>query len=74
MIFVVASDVCSSDLALLGNNVRPARRQTRRSPNERTNRRVLAGVNRSLMALNERVDYFDHRPSKTIASQVNHLS
>ena len=56
MIFVSASDLSASDLALLGNNILPPRRRNRTAPDERRNRRVLAAVNRSLAALNERVD------------------
>jgi hypothetical protein len=55
MLFVSATDLSASDLALLGNNIRPTRRRTRRDPDERANRRVLAAVNRSLAGLQERV-------------------
>ena len=56
MLFVSAADLSASDLALLGNNIRPSRRQFRRDPDERSNRRVLAAVNRSIAGLQERVD------------------
>ena len=56
MLFVAASDLSSSDLSLLGNNIRPSARQTRRQRDERANRRVLSAVNRSLAALQERID------------------
>jgi hypothetical protein len=64
MIFVSATDLSSSDLALLGNNILPGRRQNRRSRIDRDNRRVMAGVNRSLAALNERVDRLHPLPAK----------
>ena len=56
MMFVAACDLSESDMALLGNNIRPGRRPARRSLDERANRRVLAAVNRSLASLQERVD------------------
>lgn len=56
MLFVSASDLSASDLALLGNNVLPSRRAHRRHPDERANRRVLSAVNRSLASHHERVD------------------
>lgn len=56
MLFVHASDLSESDLALLGNNIRPTRRPRMAAPDERRNRRVLAAVNRSLATLVERVD------------------
>lgn len=55
MLFVSASDLSESDLAALGNNIRPATRPQRRSPNAKANQRVLAAVNRSLAGLEERV-------------------
>lgn len=55
MLFVAASDLSESDLAVLGNNIRPAARLNRRSPNVRANQRVMAAVNRSLAGLDERV-------------------
>jgi hypothetical protein len=57
MIFVNAADLSTSDLALLGNNIRPTQRRRHTSPDERHNRRVLAAVNRSLCSLAERVDH-----------------
>jgi hypothetical protein len=59
MLFVAASDLSLSDLALLGNNIRPMRHKTRIAPDERANRRVIAAVNRSLASLRERVDRLD---------------
>lgn len=56
MLFVSASDLSASDLALLGNNIRPGRRKSRAAPDEQKNRRVLSAVNRSLATLKERVD------------------
>jgi hypothetical protein len=56
MIFISAADLSPSDLALLGNNIRPAHRRARQYPDERANRRVIAAVNRSLASLKERVD------------------
>jgi hypothetical protein len=56
MLFVAASDLSASDIALLGNNIRPGRRLIRRDPDQRANRRVLSAVNRSLASLHERVD------------------
>ena len=64
MIFVAASDVSSSDLSLLGNNIRPSARQTRRQRDERANRRVLSAVNRSLAAMQERVDRLHPMPNQ----------
>ncbi|HZK81411.1 MAG TPA: hypothetical protein VFC46_10100 [Humisphaera sp.] len=68
MIFVSASDICESDLALLGNNIRPSRRQVRRSPDERANRRVLAAVNRSLASLDERITRLHPMPARSGAA------
>jgi hypothetical protein len=56
MLFVAASELSPSDLALLGNNIRPSRRRNKLLPDERANRRVMAAVNRSLASLRERVD------------------
>jgi hypothetical protein len=56
MSIVPASRLSSEDLALLGNNVYPPRRPKRFTPDERANRRVLGGVNRSLANLRERID------------------
>jgi hypothetical protein len=56
MLFVSASDLSASDLAMLGNNIRPAHRKSRTTPDERQNRRVLSAVNRSLASFRERVD------------------
>ena len=64
MLFVSESDLSASDLASLGNNIRPRRRQVRRDPDERANRRVLAAVNRSLSLLQERVDLLQPIPVK----------
>ena len=64
MIFVSESQLSASDLALLGNNIRPARRSSPRLPDERANRRVLAAVNRSLSSLAERVDRLHPIPVK----------
>ena len=50
------SQLSPEDLALLGNNINPLRRPRHASPDERANRRILSGVNRSLAALRERVD------------------
>ena len=62
MLFVSASELSESDLALLGNNIRPGRRRARVIPNERHNRRILAAVNRSLSTLHERVDLLHPSP------------
>ena len=56
MLYICASEVTESDLALLGNNIRPSRRRARTAPDERRNRRVLSAVNRSLTSMQERVD------------------
>ena len=60
MLFVSASNLSATELALLGNNIRPGRRQDRHrdrlSRDERANRRVLAAVNRSLALHDERVE------------------
>lgn len=56
MLFVAESDLSPSDLALLGNNLRPPRRAARTTPDQRENRRVLLAVNRSLASHQERVD------------------
>ena len=63
MLFVCSSDLTASDLAMLGNNIRPPRRRCRATPDERCNRRVLAAVNRSLSSLHERVDRLYPMPS-----------
>ena len=64
MLFICASDLSTSDMALLGNNIRPIRRRSHVTPDERRNRRVLAGVNRSLSSLQERVDQLYPSPAK----------
>jgi hypothetical protein len=56
MLFVAASALSPSEIALLGNNIRPRSGDRRRAPVDQANRRVLAGVNRSLVRLRERVD------------------
>jgi hypothetical protein len=56
MLFVAASSLSASDIALLGNNIRPSRHKRRVTPDERENRRTLAAVNRSLALVRERVD------------------
>lgn len=66
MLYVAASSLSASDMALLGNNILPGRRQSRRSPDERHNRRVLAGVNRSLASLHERIDRLHPNPTKPV--------
>lgn len=55
MWIVPASLLSSSDLLSLGNNLRPPLRRKRQCPNRRANARVIAAVNRSLAALEERV-------------------
>ena len=64
MLFVSLNELSSTDLSLLGNNIRSSRRQVRRGPDERANRRVLAGVNRSLASLDERVTRLHPIPTK----------
>jgi hypothetical protein len=64
MLFICASDLSTSEMALLGNNIRPGRRRRYPNPNERANRRVLAAVNRSLSSLRERVDRLHPLPAK----------
>lgn len=59
MLFVSAADLSPSDLAALGNNIRPARRRRSAIHDERGNRRVLAAVNRSLARLDERLTRAD---------------
>jgi hypothetical protein len=54
---------------MLGNNIRPSRRQIRRDPDERANRRVLAAVNRSLASLQERVDRLHPMSGKPTVAQ-----
>ena len=63
MLYVAASSLSASDLAILGNNILPSRRRSRRSRDERANRRVLAAVNRSLASLKERVDRLHPAPA-----------
>ena len=65
MLFVSASDLSASDLALLGNNIRPSRRVATRDRDERANRRVLAAVNRSLASVHERIDRLYPMSAKT---------
>ena len=65
MLFVSESDLSPSELASLGNNIRPRRWQVRRDPDERANRRVIAAVNRSLSLLQERVDHLHPIPIKS---------
>lgn len=55
MWIVPASSLSSSDLLSLGNNLRPPLRRKRQCPNRRAHARVIAAVNRSLAALEERV-------------------
>lgn len=69
MLFVAASSLSLSDLAMLGNNIRLGRRQRRREPDERANRRVLAAVNRSLAVTQERVDRLHPVASKLTAAR-----
>ena len=56
MLFLSASNLSASELALLGNNIRPSRRRDRLSRDERANRRLLSAVNRSLALHDERVE------------------
>ena len=56
MSIVLMSQLSPEDLAFLGNNLHPPRHRRRVRPDERANRRILSGVNRSLAALRERVD------------------
>ncbi len=65
MLFVSESDLSASDLASLGNNILPRRRQVRRDPDELANRRVMAAVNRSLAGLHERVTRLHPIPMKS---------
>lgn len=60
MLFVCASEIARSELAQLGNNIRLHRRRTCRHLDERSNRRVLSAVNRSLASYQERVDRLHH--------------
>ena len=55
MWIVPASALSNSDLLVLGNNLRPPLHRKRQLPDRRANRRVIAAVNRSLAALQERV-------------------
>ena len=55
MWIVPASALSNSDLSVLGNNLRPPLHRKRQLPDRRANRRVMAAVNRSLAALQERV-------------------
>lgn len=64
MFFVSASELTTSDIAQLGNNIRPPRRRDRSSPDDRCNQRVLAAVNRSLSPLEEQVDQLYPMPSE----------
>jgi hypothetical protein len=64
MLYVSAVDLSPLDLALLGNNIRPSARQSRRQRDDRANRRVLAAVNRSLASFQERIDRLHQMTSK----------
>jgi hypothetical protein len=56
MSIIPASRLSSSDLALLGNNVVPARRSNRlRTRNRATSRQIFAAVQRSLASVVESV-------------------
>ncbi len=56
MSIIPASRLSSSDLALLGNNVVPARRASRPREREQSpNRQILAAVQRSLASVGESV-------------------
>ena len=68
MLFIAASDLSSSELGLLGNNIRPRRRQIHRTPDDRANRRVLSAVNRSLASLRERVDHLHPIANKPLTT------
>lgn len=63
MFFVSASDLTTSDMAQLGNNIRPPRRHSRSASDGRFDRRMLAAVNRSLSPLEEQVDQLYPMPS-----------
>ena len=63
MIYVSASQLSASDMALLGNNILPGRR-LRRDPEKQAKRRVLRAVNRSLALVQEQVDHLDPLPMK----------
>ena len=56
MSIIPASRLSSSDLALLGNNVVPARKSNRlRTRNPAASRQILAAVQRSLASVGESV-------------------
>ena len=69
MIFVSASKLSPFELASLGNNILPARRRCSRSRTARTDRRVVAAVNRSLESLEERIDHLHPVPFKPSPAQ-----
>ncbi len=68
MLYVSATDLSSSDLEMLGNNILPSRRQLQRTHDQRANRRVLAAVNRSLSAMHEGVTRLHPVPAKSFPS------
>jgi hypothetical protein len=62
MLFICASDLSTSEMALLGNNIRPGRRRRCPNPHER--------ANRSLSSLKERVDRLHPVPARGRASHL----
>ena len=73
MLFLSASNLSASELALLGNNIRPSRRRDRLSRDERANRRVLSAVNRSLALHDERIERLNP-PLRGQASTLRQLA
>ena len=61
MSIIPASRLSSSDLRHLGNNLRP--RRPRFSPRRRSERHLVATVNRSLGCVGEAISRLDMRPS-----------
>lgn len=62
MSIIPASALSPSDLAMLGNNLRPSHRTKGAAPASRRNHRILAAVNRSLACVGEQVSRL-HRPA-----------
>jgi hypothetical protein len=65
MSVIPASRLSSSDLARLGNNLRPRKRQP--MSRRRIERRLVATVNRSLACVGEAVSQFETRPIVVVA-------
>ena len=69
MSIIPVSSLSTSELTLLGNNIRPAKRRGRRGPNPQSNRRVITAVNRALLRMGERIDHLSFGP-KAISAPV----